>query len=251
MPLLAFVFALLLSLLAGCAGGNSLAQKNADSLASNEVKSGPDSLRAKFKLVIVNSDNSEQNLDAVLFSVPGKRYRMELTGPMGIGVASMLWTEAGWTITFPTEKRYVKGAGYMVGLLNDSSLPLVHIHQVANIFEGKLLPEKFESVGTANADGAAADSLAHGIDALGREFSYKMDRSRVVQLNYGGRDGRLESLDFSEFKSFDGCEIPANIVFRRDGRKFLEIRVKKVNFDKPFSGGTWKLNVPRSFKPIE
>ncbi|MBR2057861.1 MAG: hypothetical protein IJ982_02905, partial [Fibrobacter sp.] len=50
----------------------------------------PDSLRAKMAITLVDQNGKEQNLEAVLFSVPGKRYRMELTGPMGIGVASLL-----------------------------------------------------------------------------------------------------------------------------------------------------------------
>ena len=53
----------------------------------------------------------------MLFSVPGKRYRMELTGTLGIGVASLLWLPDGWQMVFPTEKMYMKGTGYMVGLL--------------------------------------------------------------------------------------------------------------------------------------
>ena len=116
--------------------------KSADGVSAEVPR---DSLRAKFQLTIVQ-DSSTQELDAVLFSVPGKRYRMELTGPLGIGVASLLWQQEGWQMTFPTEKLYMDGVGYMVGLLNSDALPMVHIHQVADIFDGRLLPEGYEEI---------------------------------------------------------------------------------------------------------
>ena len=135
-------------LLAGCAGSRGAASTCEGSAECIQEQARPDSLRAKFQLNITQEDGKVQEFDAVLFSVPGKRYRLELTGPLGIGVASMLWTETGWQMVFPTEKLYVKGNGYMVGLLNDNTLPLVHIHQVAALFEGKLLPERFEKTGS-------------------------------------------------------------------------------------------------------
>lgn len=236
----ACVAVLCLLLGAGCAGRQAA---SADVFRGDGLTAPADSLRAKFKLTIVQ-EGDEQNLDAVLFSVPGRRYRMELTGPMGIGVASLLWTDSGWTMTFPTEKLYVKGVGYMVGLLNDKSLPLVHIHQVAGLFEGKLLPEKFDALDSA-------DGLARGVDGLGRVFSYEAVDGRIGRLSYAGRDGKLETLRFLNFKEFEGRFLPETIIFERNEKRFLEIRIKKVNHGKPFSGGTWKLNVPRSFKPVD
>jgi len=238
--LLQGLLVLSLSLFAGCAG-NKVSPSVDGGVAVEEPPL--DSLRAKFKLTIVQNDG-EQDLDAVLFSVPGKRYRLELMGPMGIGVASLLWTKEGWTMTFPTEKRYVNGVGYMVGLLNDRTLPLVHIHQVASFFEGRLLPEKYEVL----------DSLAgfvNGVDETGRRFSYEIADSHVKSLTYTGRDGKLETLRFFDFRDFEGKVLPERIVFELGGRRFLEIKIKKVAHGKPFSGGTWKLNVPRSFKPVE
>lgn len=232
------------AVLTGCAGNRT----SATPTEGDEIEAPLDSLRAKFQLTIVNSDGSDQDLDAVLFSVPGKRYRMELTGPMGIGVASMLWTEDGWLMTFPTEKLYMKGVGYMVGLLNDNSIPMVHIHQVAAFFEGDLLPAKFERLDSVMTEGGMA---INGVDGSGRKFSYEMQGSHVVSLSYGGRDGKEEKLKFSNFREFEGKELPESIVFERGGKHFLAIKIKKVTHGKPFSGGTWKLNVPRSFKPVE
>lgn len=236
-----FLMLVALAMLAGCAGGKK-AELVGDS-AAVKVVAPQDSLRAKFVLTLVGADGKPQDLDAVLFSVSGKRYRMELTGPMGIGVASLLWTEDGWTMTFPTEKLYMKGNGYMVGLFSDNSLPLVHIHQVANLFDGKVLPENFDVV-------EEKDQVIYAREKSGRAFSFAKQDARVTWLSRAGRDGKPETLLFKDYKTFEGVETPSVIEFQRDGKDYLSIRIKKVTRNKPFSLGTWRLNVPKSFSPV-
>ncbi|MBO7413804.1 MAG: hypothetical protein J6U20_09115 [Fibrobacter sp.] len=231
------LMALFAAALCGCAG--SKASHNTETAVA-EVAAVPDSLRAKFKLTLLDKSGKEQELDAVLFSVPGKRYRMELTGAMGIGVASMLWQEEGWQVVFPTEKMYVKGAGYMVGIFSDSTIPMVHIHQVASVFEGKLLPEGYKDVG----DGKA-------VEPNGREFSYGKEGNDVAWIRRTGRDGKPETVRFDGFKEFEGTRLPAHVVFERNGKKYLEIQVKTVKHGQAFSLGVWRLNIPKSYQRIE
>lgn len=230
--LLSLLFSL--SVLLGCSGSNAVRKGDAG------VAAPLDSLRAKFSLTMVGKDGKEQNFDAVLFSVPGKRYRMELTGPMGIGVASVLWKEDGWFVVFPTEKLYVQGAGYMVGLFSDNTIPMVHIHQVASIFDGKLLPENFKDLGDGNAE-----------ESNGRKFSYGKVNGHVAWVKRPGRGGKPEMLHFDEFKEFEGVQTPTHVLFELDGKKYLEIHVKTVKRGKPFSMGTWRLNIPKTFERIE
>ena len=224
--------------LCGCSG--SKAMRNADGVGDAPVAAVTDSLKAKFKFSLFDKAGKEQEFDAVLFSVPGKRYRMELTGAMGIGVASLLWKEDGWQVVFPTEKMYVKGAGYMVGLFSDSTIPMVHIHQVASVFEGKLLPEGYKDLG----DGKAVEST-------GREFSYGKNGSDVAWISRAGRDGKSEKIRFEGFKEFEGTRIPAHVVFERNGKKYLEIQVKTVKHGQTFGLGVWRLNIPKSYQRIE
>lgn len=242
-----FLLLLLSLFLTGCTGGRQAAAKAAES-----AEAPVDSLKALFALTIYSLDGKTQDLDAVLFSVPNKRYRMELTGTLGIGVASLLWLEEGWQMVFPTEKMYVKGAGYMVGLLNDPSLPLVHIHQVAGLFDGKVLPEKFEV--KATRDSIGADSVAMKIvdarESSGRHFTYAEKNGEVQWLETLGRDGGTEKIIIEEYKDFKGVKTPSRISFVRDSTTFLELRVKKVNRGKSFGTGTWRLNIPRSYKQI-
>ncbi|MBQ7081035.1 MAG: hypothetical protein IJM92_15540 [Fibrobacter sp.] len=242
-----FLLLLLSLFLTGCTGGRQAAAKAAES-----AEAPADSLKALFSLTIYSPDGKTQDLDAVLFSVPNKRYRMELTGTLGIGVASLLWLEEGWQMVFPTEKMYVKGAGYMVGLLNDPSLPLVHIHQVAGLFDGKVLPEKFEV--KATRDSIGADSVAMKIvdarESSGRHFTYAEKNGEVQWLEMPGRDGGTEKIIIEEYKEFKGIKTPSKISFVRDSTTFLKLRVKKVNRGKSFGSGTWRLNIPRSYKQI-
>ena len=231
---------LLLSLvLTGCVGG-----KQSTPSISTAEEAPVDSLKAKFAITLFTQDGKSQDLDAVLFSVPNKRYRMELTGALGVGVASLLWLEEGWQMVFPTEKMYMKGAGYMVGLFNDPSLPLVHIHQVAALFDGHVLPAKFEVQSTH-------DSLAMKFydirDAAGRYYTYAEKNGEVVWLESQGRDGLKEKLVVQEYKEFNGIKTPSKIAFVRDGTIFLEIHVKKIHRGKSFGSGTWRLNIPRSY----
>lgn len=248
--LLKFIYSILvllsLCVLAGCAGKKLVVEPAA---AVDSAQEAPrDSLRAKFLLTIYE-EGKTQELDAVIFSVPGKRYRMELTGPLGIGVASLLWKEEGWQMTFPTEKLYMKGVGYMVGLLNSDAIPMVHIHQVADIFDGRLLPEGYEEVEPPE-DSTRMEGVTYAREKIGRLFRFAKEGEHVAWLSRMGRGGKTETIHFNDFKQFEGVDTPSRIEFDLDGEKFLEIKIKKIARNKSFSSGTWRLNIPKSFKRV-
>ena len=245
-----FIYSILvllsLCVLAGCAGKKPVVEPAA---AIDSAQEAPrDSLRAKFLLTIYE-EGKTQELDAVIFSVPGKRYRMELTGPLGIGVASLLWKEEGWQMTFPTEKLYMKGVGYMVGLLNSDAIPMVHIHQVADIFDGRLLPEGYEEVEPPE-DSTRMEGVIYAREKIGRLFRFAKEGDHVAWLSRMGRGGKTETIHFNDFKQFEGVDTPSRIEFDLDGEKFLEIKIKKIARNKSFSSGTWRLNIPKSFKRV-
>ena len=234
----------LVCLLSGCAGNKPSVNTSAQVVPA-EVKL--DSLRAKMAITLVDENGKEQNLDAVLFSVPGKRYRMELTGPMGIGVASLLWLEEGWTMTFPTEKLYMKGRGYMVGLFNAANIPMVNIHQIAGFFDGEYMPEGTKPVSERDSAGL---KLVEADDAMGIRLTYAVHDGQVEWISKKGRDGKPEVLKFLDYRQFEGKTLAEKIVFERDGKMFLTMRLKKVTHGKPFSLGTWRLKVPASYKSV-
>ena len=231
----------------GSAGADSAdaGSANAGEACAPEVKL--DSLRAKMAVTIVDDNGKDHNLDAVLFSVPRLRYRMEFTGPLGIGVASMLWTDEGWTMVFPTEKLYMKGRGYMVGLFNAANIPMVNIHQIAGFFDGEYMPEGTKPVSERDSAGL---KLVEADDAMGIRLTYAVRDGQVEWISKKGRDGKPEVLKFLDYRQFEGKTLAEKIVFERDGKMFLTMRLKKVTHGKPFSLGTWRLKVPASYKSV-
>ena len=244
LPFLTFIAAACLAFtLAGCAGSRA---PSPSSQASSVEVAVRDSLRAKFVLTILDSLDKEQELDAVLFAVPHLRYRMELTGPMGVGVASLLWMPDGWNMVFPTEKKYIAGMGYMVGIVGDNTMPMVPIHQMADIFDGILVPENSEVL-------AESDSVGFHVVKVrapsGMMFTYGKQGGDVAWLMRGSGDN-AEVLHFSDFKEFEGVRAPGYVTFETGGKTFMKMRVKKVTRKKEFSLGTWRLNIPKSYKRI-
>lgn len=220
------IFAAFLLLFVACTRAPSVLAENAQG-AANEAPQ--DSLRAKFKLEMPDGEGKLQKFDAVMFSVPGKRYRLELSGPMGIGVASMLWTDTLWTIVFPTEKKYLKGNGYMVGMLDQPEFPLVNVHQIAGFFEQKYLPEVFEELSVEDSLGV---QVVNAKDAAGVQFRFARNGDKILWLERG-----------TERAVFNWPEIRV----LKNNAPYLNLYIKKVQNDVSFSGSTWRLPVPHGY----
>ena len=221
LPSLSFIAAACLAFtLFGCAG--VFAPAPSTSRAPAAEMPARDSLRAKFVLTVVDSTGKDQELDAVLFAVPHLRYRMELTGPMGVGVASLLWTSDGWNMVFPTEKKYIAGVGYMVGIVGDNTMPMVPIHQMADIFDGILVPENSEVL-------AESDSVGFHVVKVrapsGMMFTYGKQGGDVAWLMRGSGDN-AEVLRFSDFKEFEGVRAPGYVTFEAGGKTFMKMQMQ-------------------------
>ncbi len=205
--------------LAGC--GPRLVKGPAE--ISKELAS-PDSIKAKFTLEILDSAEGSHRLSGVLFAVPSKRYRFEFSGPMGIGVASLLWKEGEWTLLLSQQKAFAAGKGYLVG--GYAGIPLFDIHQIASLFWGNVVPNE-----------------ASGKNALGIPFTVLRNADgRVSELRQGSE--RLEFLDYAEF---DSGILPSEVRAYRNGKNVLNIWVKNVRVNVPWSDGTWRLSVPKKF----
>jgi len=93
----------------------------------------PDS--AKVKAVISVSQGSvREKLSAVLFAVPNEKYRLELSGSLGLSAASILWKRDGWIIVYSQDERYMQGEGDCI------FVPVyggVNIHQFSLLFFGQ------------------------------------------------------------------------------------------------------------------
>jgi len=106
--------------------------------SSDYFKSGkslvlPDSARVK-AVVFVSQGDAREKLSAVLFAVPDKRYRLELSGIFGLSAASIIWKKDGWKVVFPQNERYMEGAGDCVSIPGYGN---VDIHKFAVLFFGQ------------------------------------------------------------------------------------------------------------------
>lgn len=223
-----------LALLSGC--GPRLAKGS----ASLEL-TPPDSLKAKFSLEINDSLEGSHTLSAVLFAVPYKRYRMEFSGPMGIGVASVLWQDAKWTLVLPQQKSFAVGSGFLVG--GYAGIPLLDIHQIAGLFWGEVLPF-----------GSSVDSLR---DSLDGKILYGKNRLGIPFEAFRNKDGRIvkivqahETLEFSNYAEFDSVEAPEWTRVFRKGKNVLSIKIKRVNTDVRWGDEIWRVPVPESYQKM-
>lgn len=204
-----------------------------------EVSEGavPDSLKAKFSLELNDSEGSH-SLSGVLFAVPYKRYRIELSGPMGVGIASLLWNDGEWTMLLTSQKEYLTGKGYLVGGV--AGLPLFDIHQIAALFWGEALPHG----GTVDS---TKDGRTFGKNSAGIPFiAVRNADGRIAEIVQGSE--RIELKAFAEF----GTQVsPSEASLYRLGENVLNIRLKSVRTDASWGNGTWRLPVPKSYRRLE
>lgn len=223
--------------LEGCAGPHLIKGPTSENSAY------PDSLKAKFTLSVEDPLRGGQMLSGVLFAVPYKRYRMELSGPMGIGVGSVLWSDSGWTFVLPQQKKYIRGKGYLLG--GFAGIPFFDIHQVASAFWGELLPRDRSIQSSSDSAGL---KVLKGKDAQGIAFEALKDKNgRVVCVSRGG----MGSYEFDVFADFDGLVVPMEIKAYSGSRKVLSLHIKSIKKNVPWSAGTWRLPVPDSYEPLE
>lgn len=197
----------------------------------------PDSLKAKFSLEITDSVSGSHSLSGVLFAVPHKRYRFEFSGPMGIGIASLLWNAGEWTLLLPQQKAFASGRGYLVG--GYAGIPLFDVHRIASLFWGNVLPR-----------GSTVDSsrTVSGRREIFGRTAMEIPFSAVCDTN--GRIARIsaatERLDFLDYAAFGDVVAPSKVaVYRREGA--LNFRLKSVKTDAEWGSGIWRLPIPEGY----
>ena len=103
---------------------------------------------------------------------------------------------------------------------------------------------------TPPEDSTKVDGAIYAREKMGRLFHFVKEGNHVSWLSRLGRGGKTEVIRYYDFKEFEGVETPSRIEFELDGAKFLEIKIKKIARNKSFSSGTWRLNIPKSFKRV-
>lgn len=201
----------------------------------------PDSLKAKFSLEMIDSVSGSHKLSGVLFAVPYERYRFEFSGPMGIGIASLLWNAGEWTLLLPQQKAFASGRGYLVG--GYAGIPLFDVHRIASLFWGNVLPRGTTVDSSRTVSGKRE---MFGRTSLGIPFFAVCDTNgRIARISEGAE--RLEFMDYAEF---GGVVAPSKAtVYRREGA--LNFRLKSVKPDAEWGRGIWRLPIPEDYDRLD
>jgi hypothetical protein len=237
----AITFALLL-LLGGCAPSI----KKMDRYLNGELNTSlPDSLRADISL-LVESQGKLELINSIVFAVPQSRYRMELNGPLGVTLASILWLPENWTMLIPSEGLYhVSKGDYMK--IPGTILPPINVHQTLGVLWGELLPLGW----TKSAKLDQGDSL--------RILNWEKEGAKynaIIELKTGQVrsvtiQGELnEEIQYSRYKLFDGRMIPSRIDIYREGVRIIRMSVSDVKTDAVWRSSVWRIKIPEDFKAI-
>jgi hypothetical protein len=197
----------------------------------------PDSLRAKIRFTFPSKEGSEDELSAVLFAVPGKRYRLEFTGPLGIQVASMLWKPEGWLALVHPEERYVRGVGDTLQIPG-VRMPAIPIHRLLAFSWGEVVPPGGDSAFTVSDSGRI---FREWTTPEGTPVQSVADSAtgRLLALNIlGGNTGENIWLEYSG----------ETVRIIQAGRWILGMEVQSRKPGATWGQGVWKLVIPQGWK---
>lgn len=206
----------------------------------------PDSLRAKMLFTALLPSGAREDVSVVIFSVPQKRYRMEMSGLMGVAVASLLWQEGEWTLVLPREEAYLQGTGDLLPLPG-TGLPPMDIPLLGGILGGRLLPP-----GHAQGESWVHDTL--------RVLRWPRAQGGFWRAELGLRSGaplRLvheggsDEIHYSNYSRFGEQVLPAQVEVMRDGRPVLQMQMRELRTDASWGNGIWRLRVPSEFRKLQ
>jgi len=148
---------------------------------SDKPKAIPDS--AKVKAVLsVSQNNVKERLSAVLFTVPNKKYRLELSGIFGLSAASILWKDNSWKIVLPQDERYMEGTGSCIFIPVYGN---IDIHKFATLFLG-------QRANSLDCDDLAASDLI--LEYKGNSVSFFFGQT-VETDNYPSLQLEIKNID--------------------------------------------------------
>lgn len=200
-----------------------------------------DSIKASLKVRMMQ-EGEMQEVKATIFCVPYLRYRLELRGPMGVSLASLLWKKQDWTLLLPRNTLYHKGEGYVMDIENPAFPQQVDFHRTFAMLWGDLLP-----VGWENAKKTEQDSLV--------ELSWKtFDGSEVKAIMHKKKGFIKEVIQgnsriiYSDYQAFDDEVLPSKMKLYIDESFVLGIDINSVDKRKTWKDKVWKITIPEDFR---
>jgi outer membrane biogenesis lipoprotein LolB len=208
-------------------------------------KSAVDSVRADLSLLISNQGKTE-HVNAVVFAVPGERYRIELTGPLGVTVASILWLPQQWTMLLPSEGLYHHSQGDFMQI-PATVLPPLNIHQTMGVLWGQLLPESWRQAQRTPINDSL-EALVWSDASASFEAVFNSRNGQIVSLTT--QKEYLEEVRYTNYKRFGDLTLPQKTEIIRNGQRVLKIHLSAINPAAVWKSSVWQLQIPNDFKQI-
>lgn len=249
-----FRFQALLLLVGWFLGGCSSHPKVLTSPASPQTSPIGDSLRAKLEFTAYQPDGSEKTLKAMLFAVPRQRYRLEVSGPMGIGVSSLLWQPKAWIMLFPTKDQFATDEGDMIQVMG-APLPPLSIHTVFAPIWGEWFPSESDQVQTWTHDSLQIYAWNSNGQPRRLETSLRTGHPLRQVLNGSTEAQEIRVLygDLLEYEVSDQHEkkiLPGSMTYWIGNEKVFKVKLQEVRTDKTWGQGVWKLKKPQDWKQL-
>ena len=174
-----------------------------------------DSLRLKLSLTSHSPQGKVEKVSGTLWAVPEQRYRLEISGTMGMSVASVLWDKEFWLFNFNTMEKHQKGIGDLL-MVPDSPLPPLSIHKVLAPCWGEWIESESSSI----------------------KFAKHYGETWIEQINYPEEQIMMK---FGKPELLDSLVIPSYLEYYHQKQKLLTITVKEVKRDLSWSPSVWRL----------
>jgi hypothetical protein len=202
-----------------------------------------DSVEAGLQFIVADARGIKESVAGRVFiHSPGQKYRLQLKGPLGMSVASMLWQEEKWLLVLYPNELYHYGQGEVIQMPG-LQLPMLPLAQILAPLRGELLP-----AGWQNAERIMQDSL------VSLEW-FSATTQSSVRAHIGAKTGLVQDvvwmgyrIDYSDYERQGNFSYPQKIRWSFKGKFLLEIRLKDYNSIPQWQEKLWNLSVPEGFR---
>ncbi len=202
----------------------------------------PDSVKVKTNIKFQTTQGNMKekgSVDAFIYAIPNKKYRIELKGPLGVQVASILWLETNWQVYIPSEKIVFQGQGQAIQLPIPGFKDL-SIHQLVSSLWGEVFPIGWQKA--SHTQSGETTFLKWSCDSKDCISTIDKQSGRVNSLQI---DSTLWK--YQNWTKQQNFKYPTHIEVI-DLNQQLQIDVEEIDLQPSWNSRLWKLRFPPSTK---
>lgn len=203
----------------------------------------PDSLKAKgeltFRVPISEEKFDQGTVDAYFYVVPHQRYRVELKGPLGIHLGSILWNQGAWEAWLPQENLHIKGQGEAIRV-PIPGLSEIAIHKLIGSLWGEVLPEGWQTAAFVEESQGSKSQLNLNWQNEGVQYQAEIHKElfQVKSVTYLNQEYR-----YYDWSHQDSLYFPNKTKIKLN-RTQLEVEIDELQLKPKWNERLWRLRVP-------